>query len=211
MGEETKISTEFEIQERNAEWDSPVRILHWLLVITVMFQLFSSLIMADSSTQFLYLFHELVGLAAGLCVVVFWLYAYAVREFDILFPWNRTGVRAAAGELRGLLRGQLPKTGRQIGLSGFVHGLGLLALTGSGITGLILSTLTPMGSRASLTDAVEFTNMSLTHKFFGEIFWIYCIGHITFALLHQFSGVNVLRGIFRFTDTVSPAAHEEDS
>lgn len=180
----------------DTEWDTNTRILHWLLVITVLFQLGSSLFMADTPTQFLFPVHELMGLISAATIVLFWLYAYANGDLRILLPWNAAGAGAIARDLLGMLRGRLPPAGRRIGLSSFVHGLGLLALTGSGFTGVILFFLAPMGSHASPANALEFTHMSLDHKFFGELVWAYLIGHVFFALLHEVRGGRILRGIF---------------
>ncbi len=177
-------------------WDTMTRVLHWVLAITVTFQLFSSLIMADTPTQFLYPVHTVVGLIAGTFTLIFWIHAFANGDLGILLPWNRAGHTAIMRDLRGLLRGRLPMMGDKVGLSSFVHGLGLLALTGSSASGLILFTLTPLGSHAIPANAIEFTNMSLYHKFLGELFWAYFIGHITFAVLHQLKGANILGGIF---------------
>lgn len=192
-------------------WDTMTRALHWGLAITVTFQLFSSLMMADTPTQFLYPVHEVVGLIAGAFTIIFWIHAFANGDLGILLPWNRAGITAIMRDLRGLLRGRLPMMGDKVGLSGFIHGLGLLALTGSGASGLILFTLTPLGSHAIPANAIEFTNMSLYHKFLGELFWAYFIGHITFAVLHQLKGAHILGGIFGFTNAASSDDHADNA
>ncbi len=183
---------------KDTGWDTNTRILHWLLVITVTFQLLSSLYMADTPTQFLFPIHELVGLGAGVIVIIFWLYVYANGDLGILLPWNHAGAAVIGRDLLGLLRGRLPPAGRRVGLSSFVHGLGLLALTGSGFTGLFLFFLAPMGAHASPADAIDFTNLSLDHKFFGKLVWAYFVGHIVFALLHQLRSGHIFGDIFRF-------------
>lgn len=191
-------------------WDRPTKMLHWLLVVTVTFQLASSLFMADTATQFLYPAHEITGLIAGIGIVLFWIYAFANSDLGILLPWNRAGGIAIVHDLRGLLHGRLPRAGNQVGLSSFVHGLGLLVLSASAITGLILFTLTPLGAHAVPENALEFTRLSLYHKFLGELFWAYFIGHVAFALLHQLSGTPILGGIFNLADTSSSEAHRND-
>ncbi len=178
------------------EWDLYTRLLHWVIAVTVTFQLFSSLFMANTGTQFLFPVHEIVGLLATLTVLIFWLYAFAIYELPILFPWNRTGLRIVASETLNLLRGQLPEAGHRIGLSSFVHGLGLLALTGNALSGIILFNMVPPGHQLPPSDPMAFTRYSITHKFFGDLLWAYWLGHIIFTLLHQFSGNNVLRSIF---------------
>jgi len=178
------------------EWDIYVRLLHWVIAVSVIFQLFSSLFMADISTQYLFPFHEIIGLIASLTILMFWLYAFAVYDLPILFPWNRKGLQIVGSETLSVFRGHLPKSGRRIGLSSFVHGLGLLALTGNALTGIILFSMLPSGHQVAPSDPIAFTRYSIDHKFFGDLLWVYWFGHIAFALLHQFSGNNVLGKIF---------------
>lgn len=189
-----------ESREREApdtDWRLNTRILHWLLAITVTFQLASSLFMADTPTQFLFPIHELIGLISFASVVAFWFFAHLYGELRFLLPWNAAGGAAVVRDLRGLLHGRLPPAGRRVGLSGFVHGLGLLALTGSALTGLDLFFLVPLGAHAGPAEASAFTSMSLHHAFFGKLVWVYFVGHVLFALLHQARGGRVLGGIFR--------------
>ena len=180
-------------------WNRNTRLLHWGMAITVTFQLFSSLFMADQGTQYLFNYHEIIGVLAAFVVVLFWIYAFAFYELPILFPWNKEGMTAAWSELKGLFRGKLPPAGRRVGLSSLVHGLGLLALSGNVYTGLFIFYLVPPGHHAAGSDAMAFTHYSLEHKFFGELLWVYWIGHVAFALLHQFAGDRVLGGIFGFS------------
>jgi len=181
---------------QSKDWSLNTRLLHWGIAVTVTFQLFSSLFMADTATQYLFPIHEIVGMVASLILLVFWLYAFAVYELPILFPWNGKGFRAAGSEIAGLFRGRLPEEGRRVGLSSMVHGLGLLALTGNAITGVVLFTMVPPGHHAAPSDTFAFTRYSIDHKFFGDLLWIYWFGHIAFALLHQFAGDNVLGKMF---------------
>ncbi len=178
------------------EWGIYVRLLHWVIVLTVTFQLFSSLFMADTSTQYLFPYHEIIGLLASLAVLVFWVYAFAVYDLPILFPWNRKGLRIVGSETMNLFRGRLPEAGRRVGLSSFIHGLGLLALTGNALTGVILFNMLPAVHNVPPSDPIAFTHYSIDHKFFGDLLWVYWFGHIIFALLHQFLDNNVLGKIF---------------
>ena len=74
-------------------WSAKVRQLHWAMVVTITFQQFSALFMSDPGTQFLFPYHRLVGVAAALVVLLFWLYSYAVYDLSLLFPWGREGRR----------------------------------------------------------------------------------------------------------------------
>jgi cytochrome b561 len=178
-------------------WDNKVRLLHWTIVVSVTFQLFTSLFMADQGTQFLFPLHEIIGVIAALAILVFWLYSYAFYDLPILFPWNKAGMRVVWAELRDLLKGHLPAPGRRVGLSSFVHGLGLLAITGSAISGTVLFFMVPPGHVGPPSDPLGFTHYSLQHKFFGNLLWVYWLGHVGIALVHQLAGHRVLGGIFR--------------
>lgn len=181
------------------KWRVNIRILHWIIASTVTFQLFSSLFMADQGTQFLFPVHEIIGLIAAGCIAGFWWFSINNHDLPILFPWNRAGIVAALRDIGGLFKGRLPPAGRRVGLSGLVHGLGILALTGSAITGFIIYFYAPMGQRINPADSTAFTHLSLEHKWFGELLWIYWIGHVVFALLHQLTGANIFKDIFGFS------------
>lgn len=177
-------------------WSAASRLLHWAIVIAITFQQASSLFMSDPGTQFLFLPHRYVGLLAGVILALFWCYSYAIYDLPLLFPWNREGLRVVGGELLGLARLHLPIPGRRPGLSSFVHGLGILAATGCAVTGVVIHAMLPSGHAGPPDDPVAFTRYVLSHKFFGELLWAYCVGHVVFALLHQFTGSNVFGAIF---------------
>ena len=99
-------------------------------------------------------------------------------------------------ELLGLLKRQLPASGNRIGLSSFIHGLGILALTGCAVTGMIMFSMIPPGHSGPPDDSMAFTRYTLQHKFFGEALWVYVYGHVIFAVIHQLKGDNVMDAIF---------------
>lgn len=111
-------------------WDIKLRLLHWAIALTATFQQLSSMYMSNPGTQFLFPYHRIVGAVAAIVLLLFWLYSYAIYDLKMLFPWGRDARREVLRESFALFRGRLPRTGRGIGLSGFVHGLGLLALSG---------------------------------------------------------------------------------
>ncbi|MGA9854724.1 MAG: cytochrome b/b6 domain-containing protein [Gammaproteobacteria bacterium] len=193
------------------QWGINVRIVHLILACTVTFQLFSSLCMADPGIQFLFPIHEFIGLVTAGCVLAFWWLSIANHDLRILLPWNRAGVSAILHDIGGLLHGRLPVTGKQLGLSGFVHGLGLLALTGSSITGFIIYFYVPMAGHVNPADSASFTRWSLDHKFFGELLWIYWFGHVGFAILHQILGKNIIQGIFNLNTPADTSDHPHKS
>lgn len=177
-------------------WDSNTRLIHWALSITVVFQQFSSIWMSDPGTQYLFPYHRIIGAIAAAVVLLFWLYSYAIYDFKILFPWGREARREALRELRGLFQRRLPASGRRIGLSSFVHGFGILALTGCALTGVIMFAMIPPGHSGPPDDPIAFTRYTLQHKFFGELLWVYLCGHVVFAVIHQLAGDNVFGAIF---------------
>ncbi|MBU0498842.1 MAG: cytochrome b/b6 domain-containing protein [Gammaproteobacteria bacterium] len=178
------------------QWDFKVRVLHWIIAVTVAFQQLTSLAMSDPGTQYLFPYHQWVGILAGLATLLFWLHSYAEYDLPILFPWNRAGRRLVLEESLGLLHGRLPPSGKRVGLSSFVHGLGLLALSGCALTGVVMFSMIPPGHQGPPDDAIAFTRYTLQHKFLGTLLWVYFAGHLGFSLLHQARGNNVLGAIF---------------
>jgi hypothetical protein len=55
-----------------------------------------------------------------------------------LYPWNYEGISIVLAENKDIFTGKMPMQGNRIGISSFVHGLGLLAITGVAITGIII-------------------------------------------------------------------------
>lgn len=177
-------------------WDIKLRLLHWAIALTATFQQLSSMYMSNPGTQFLFPYHRIVGAVAAIVLLLFWLYSYAIYDLKMLFPWGSDARREVLRESFALFRGRLPRTGRGIGLSGFVHGLGLLALSGCACTGMIMFAMIPPGHVGPPSDPMAFTRYTLQHKFFGEMLWIYWCGHTVFALVHQLTGGHVLGSIF---------------
>ncbi len=177
-------------------WDINTRLIHWALLISVLFQQFSSIWMSDQGTQFLFPYHRMIGALAAAVVLVFWLNSYALYHFRELFPWGKQARAQVLRELSGLLQRQLPASGNRIGLSSFIHGLGILALSGCAVTGMIMFSMIPPGHSGPPDDPMAFTRYTLQHKFFGELLWVYVSGHVAFALIHQLKGDKVFRAIF---------------
>ena len=177
-------------------WDRNTRLIHWAMSLTVIFQQFSSIWMSDPGTQYLFPYHRIIGAIAVAVVLLFWLYSYAIYDFKILFPWGKASRGEIGRELKGLFQRKLPVSGRRIGLSSFGHGLGILALTGCALTGIIMFAMIPPGHVGPPEDPIAFTRYTLQHKFFGEMLWLYLCGHVIFAVFHQVSGDNVFGAIF---------------
>jgi len=178
------------------EWNIKIRLLHWAIALTATFQQFSSLWMSDPGTQFLFDYHRIAGVLAAAVLLLFWLYSYAIYDFKILFPWGKASREKVKRELIGLFQRRLPETGHRVGLSSFVHGLGVLALTGCAVTGMVMFSMIPPGHSGPPDDPIAFTRYTMQHKFFGEALWVYWVGHVIFAIVHQLRGDNVFGAIF---------------
>jgi cytochrome b561 len=181
-------------------WDFKTRLLHWAIAVTVSFQQFSSIWMSDPGTQYLFPYHRIIGAVTSAVLLLFWLYSYAIYDFKILFPWGKESRREVKQELFALFHLHLPASGHRIGLSSFTHGIGVLALTGCAVTGVVMFSMIPPGHIGPPEDPVAFTRYTLQHKFFGEVLWIYWVGHVAFAVAHQIAGDNVFAAIFGFDD-----------
>jgi hypothetical protein len=183
------------------EWRRPVRWLHFGLALTITLQLFNSLIMSppfyrhtSAFGQATFGMHEYLGLIAAAVIALHWIWMLFDRHhmFSHLFPWDADGRRDIVDDLRTLARGELPAENDRGGLSGLVHGLGLLAATGAGFTGVLLYAL--MGSPSA--PALLFYLAAELHSAFGNIMWGYLGGHVLLAAVHHLIGHPTLKRMF---------------
>lgn len=183
------------------QWRLGTRWLHGGMALVVTFQLMISLVMeaprpGKSATVMPLLafhLHEWVGLFAVLIIGAHWVYTVTVQggnDLTHMFPWARAGRTHVLLEIRQLLRGQLPDGGPTGGLAGLVHGLGLVAVTGMALSGIVLfftwSTHGALAYRAAWA-----------HSLIANFAWAYWYGHVGLALLHEARGQRVLKGVFR--------------
>lgn len=180
------------------EWDGVTRVLHWGLTLFITFQLFSGLLVSTPGTLVYFHWHEYVGLAAAAVILVHWMWSFTRQDLGLLFPWNGAGFARVREEFVGMLQGRLPAAGPQVGLSSFIHGLGLLAMTVMGFTGVLLFLVIPQsaGGMAAAANPVAITSLSLIHRYMSYLAWLYWLGHVAFALLHQFRGGGVFGAIY---------------
>ncbi len=184
--------------QTNHSWDGATRGLHWGLALLITFQLFGGLLVSAPNTLVYFYIHEFVGLFAAVVVLFTWLWGYANDDMPLLFPWGGEGRAEVMKEVKELLKGKLPKVGRRRGLSSFVHGLGLLAVTGMSATGVLIFFVIPggHGASASSTHYGAFTELAVMHRSLANLVWAYWFGHVGFAVLHQLKGNNVFAAIF---------------
>ncbi|HYW03298.1 MAG TPA: cytochrome b/b6 domain-containing protein [Gammaproteobacteria bacterium] len=179
-------------------WDLPTRALHWALAVTITVQMVDSFFIDASGTRAFFYVHEAIGLLAGLIILLHWLWSFANFDIRLLFPWSGDGWETVKAEAHDLLRGRLPAGGREAGLSSFVHGLGLLAVTAMGLTGFFIFLVVPggRGAMAHSTHYEAFTDLSAVHAFFSWFVWIYLGGHVGSALVHLFRREPVFSEMF---------------
>lgn len=87
-----------------------------------------------SSAGFFDWAHVVLGLAAAVLAVTFTVSCTRQGRWRLYFPWLTASLGAVAGELRGLLRGEIP-TAEGGGLFAMIEGLLLLALLATAVTG----------------------------------------------------------------------------
>jgi len=184
-------------------WSRPTRWLHLGLSLTVTVQLFVSLVMKPPGAHGTHTalqsggfeVHEWCGLTALAIVLLHWAWSLTGRRQLLahLFPWGRQGLARVGADFMQLLRLRPPEGCLDGGLAGFVHGLGLLAVTFMTISGGVLFALWPESGPIP-SNAHEIGDV---HSFVATFVWIYWWGHIVLALFHHFRGHATLRNMFR--------------
>jgi cytochrome b561 len=191
----------------NNRWSLSTRFLHLGLVITVSTQLIVSLVMqppgdheesASALAKLAYEIHESVGLAALAVVVLHWLASLVQsggKNLSHLFPWGASGRAEIKADIATLKQGALPEGGARGGLPGFVHGLGLLAVTGMVITGGVLFLYWP--EQGDIPEWVD--QIGEVHEVIATLVWTYWGSHIALAVLHGLAGHTEVRDIFKLS------------
>jgi hypothetical protein len=111
------------------------------------------------------------------------------------FPWGAKGRAEIKADIAILKQGALPEGGARGGLPGFVHGLGLLAVTGMVLTGGMLFLYWP--EQGDIPEWVD--KIGEVHGYIGSLVWAYWGSHIALAVLHGFAGHTEVRDIFKLT------------
>ncbi len=191
----------------NHYWDLKTRILHLGMAATVSLQLLISLIMEapdekDASALALSAFeaHEFVGILAILFIATHWMVSmtdHSKHGLSHLFPWKGEAWDSVKSDLKALRQGRLPEAGPRAGLPGFVHGLGLLVVTGMAVSGGILFFIFPESGEPSAMAEI----IAETHESISGLAWAYWIGHVGTALAHHFSGHDTLKKMFSYRKT----------
>ncbi|MHB1579483.1 MAG: cytochrome b/b6 domain-containing protein [Acidithiobacillus ferrooxidans] len=183
------------------DFDNTTKIIHLAMAVVLTLQMCIGLLVHDPQTRFFLYLHEYVGILSALVIFVEWLWIYTASQFSVLFPWNRAGISLVVKDIRNLGRHVLPEGGDTVGLSGFWHGIGILSFTFMALTGTILLFVLPGGHSIlglHSTDFVLYTRISLYHRLMSYLAWVYLLGHVLFAILHQLTGNDVFGRIFLF-------------
>ena len=182
-------------------WSRPLRIIHALLAAAVTAQLIVGSLMRHPHPgrpdTVSFISHEILGALILVLVIVHW--AWSIRHPGEgrrhLFPWTRDGVQRMAAELARIVgRRQLPSGGPQDrGLAGFVHGLGLLAVTATVLVGALFFV-----TRAAGVGDATLERIKDLHDVLAVVTWAYWGGHLAAAVLHSLLHQPVWRRMFGF-------------
>jgi len=186
---------------KSNNWSLQTRFLHIGLVLTVTVQLFISLVMTAPDhtgtpiSTLAFDMHQVFGLAALGIVLLHWAWSIFSRAdggLKHLFPVSKQARQQVFAEISDLKSGKFPETGKKGGFVGLIHGLGLLAVTGVAITGGFLFVLFPeTGEPGALAES-----FAELHEGVAALVWAYWIGHAGMALLHHYSGHDVVKKMF---------------
>lgn len=182
-------------------WSLPLRIIHALLAAAVSAQLLVGSLMRSPhpgrADTFGFMTHELLGALILVLVVVHWGWSigHPGEGLKHLFPWTRDGLKRVASELaRMAARRELPAGGPQDrGLAGFVHGLGLLAVTATVVVGALFFV-----ARAAGADRAALERIEDLHDVLAIVTWVYWGGHLAATVLHGLLRQPVWRRMFGF-------------
>jgi cytochrome b561 len=180
------------------------RVLHLLLLLTVLHQLMGSRIMErpfpGDEPAWPFVLHQWVGLASLAALGVFWAWTLVRHRLETplgrLVPWfSIDGYRAvlidvtrSAGRLIGVVT---PDDGHEQAdgaLASAVHGLGLLVASAMAVSGAAYFLFFEGTSAGKLVLGL--------HKLFANFMWAYLIGHAGLAILHALWGDDILSRMF---------------
>jgi len=186
--------------------NATTRVLHFLIVITVIYQLLSGLYMEVPEpgkiigwTYVMFSWHIIFFGWLGFLLAS--IYA-AIRlaepgQWVRLIPWfSKEGrsafVASAKEELPGIFKGKLRRPENQGALAGAMHGLGFTLLIMMGVTGAYV--MNGVRSDGSMTlDMLLFLDL---HSFFGVLIWTFLILHVSMVIYHLILGHRHILDIF---------------
>ena len=179
------------------KYDRITRWLHAALAATVVFQLLTDAVMRvpagvglgvrDWHRQ-MFEIHARVGPTVAVICALHWLWVclpYSRPGLTYLFPWTQGDRRAHLyREFKNLLQLEIPPSEELSPLTGTVHGLGLLAVTGSVAGGLVsyLGYFAGVPIPRPVLHWVALEQMTMVW-----FVWAFVIGHVSMAFWHWFT------------------------
>lgn len=188
-------------------YDRPIQLLHKGIALSVILQLITEMLMrrpkpgrslSDAEALFFGV-HETIGIIAFILVLTrLMMLIDAPKQVARLFPWlNAGGIqeiwKEVSNELPQWLAGKLKPPGEHDLLAGTIHGLGLILVFSMGMTGVVM--FIGMEANGSMDAVAHFAKE--IHELLSNLLWVYLIGHVSMAVIHQALGHQVLRRIFR--------------
>lgn len=187
-------------------YEKVTRMLHLFLLLTVLAQLLTEQLMRvpkpgepiDLVAGFIFSVHQMIGFVVLIIAITYLLVIMDKVENRMrLFPWLEQGLRTALlaeirHDLPGWFKGKLPAPDQAHLIAGTVHGLGLLLATGLGVTGSII--FLGIKHDGSMPPAIH--TIKEIHELLGTTLWIYFVGHVSMAVMHQIKGHRVMQAIF---------------
>ncbi|MBE7561729.1 MULTISPECIES: cytochrome b/b6 domain-containing protein [Acidithiobacillus] len=181
-------------------WPRSVKWLHIFLALFITFQLMSELDMKaiwkhvgiSAFRHFLFVSHMWVGMASTLVIILFWLVVAGNAQLRAhLFPYHGVYLQRIGKDIQGATRGIFPPAGMRGGLPGLVHGLGLLAISTMGASGVVMFVMIYAAGGVKPGDAYGIPHA--IHSLIANLVWAYWWGHIAMALLHALRTPRILR------------------
>lgn len=193
-------------------YDRLTRFFHLFIAFGITAQMFLTLVMVHPKpgreANVFFEIHEVLGVALLGVLVVHWLWSM-VRQgaapLGHLFPWfsgKRLGVLKAdlVNHVKHLAKLTLPESDSPSPLAGAIQGLGLLAATLLGTTGVVILIYAEPGQRMVgwLHDVKE------VHEAIGPVMWSYLGVHVGAGILHQIVGQESIASMFTFWKKPQP-------
>ncbi|MDQ6962351.1 MAG: cytochrome b/b6 domain-containing protein [Mariprofundaceae bacterium] len=187
--------------------DGLTRSLHICMVITVLFQMLSSLWMFTPEPgkmvgyeTILYSWHIMfIGWSSVTIACVYAMLRFAeYHEWTRLIPWFSASKRAlflksAKEEIPGVFKGELAPPENRGALAGAMHGFGFLLLIAMGLTG----SYAMLGIRPDGTTSADMTLMFELHSWGGVFVWFFLTAHVSMVIYHVILGHYKVLDVFQ--------------
>jgi len=182
------------------------RVMHISMIVTVAFQLISSLLMfvpepgklVTYETVLFSLHIMLFGWGAFLISSIYAMTRFAEKDaWGRLVPWfskrhRDAFFKSAKEEIPGVFTGKLAPPESRTALAGAMHGLGFLTLIALGLTGAYVMN----GVRSDGTMTQDMLLMFEAHEFFGVVIWTFLACHVGMVIYHLILGHKHILDIF---------------